>query len=331
MEIHTSEKIKGDILVFLTGQDEIEDACDLLKKRIEQAGDSIGTLECIPLYSILPPKHQQRIFNPAPPNKPNGAIGRKCIVSTNIAETSLTIDGIVFVVDSGFVKQNIYNSRTGVETLRASAISKHSAIQRAGRAGRTCSGSIFCPTQNKSFSGKCYRLYSENTFNHVMKDHTCPEILRSNLGTAVLKLKKLGVDDVIKFEFIDPPEQEALIHAQQDLYYLGALDKNCKLTKHGSLMAEFPLSPEMSKVLITSADLNCSNEILTIVSMLSAPQCFVRPNKKKKTMRQKADTIISQFAHSEGDHLSLLNVYNAYKQSEFLKSILICVTLITSR
>jgi pre-mRNA-splicing factor ATP-dependent RNA helicase DHX15/PRP43 len=164
-----------------------------------------------------------------------------------------------------------------------------------------------------------------------MKDHTCPEILRSNLGTAVLKLKKLGVDDVIKFEFIDPPEQEALIHAQQDLYYLGALDKNCKLTKHGSLMAEFPLSPEMSKVLITSADLNCSNEILTIVSMLSAPQCFVRPNKKKKTMRQKADTIISQFAHSEGDHLSLLNVYNAYKQSEFLKSILICVTLITSR
>lgn len=161
---------------------------------------------------------QQRIFEPAPPNKPNGAIGRKVVVSTNIAETSLTIDGVVFVIDPGFAKQKVYNPRIRVESLLVSPISKASAQQRAGRAGRTRPGKCF------RFVGKrgthvsttvldeCnrlvnvfHRLYTEKAFRNEMQENTYPEILRSNLGSVVLQLKKLGIDDLVHFDFMDPP------------------------------------------------------------------------------------------------------------------------------
>ena len=155
-------------------------------------GQEIGEIKCIPLYSTLPPNMQQRIFEPAPPPRPNGAFGRKVVVSTNIAETSLTIDGIVFVIDPGFSKQKVYNPRQRVESLLVTAISKASAQQRAGRAGRTK-------------PGKCFRLYTEKAFQNDMQENTYPEILRSNLGSVVLQLKKLGIDDVVHFDFMDPP------------------------------------------------------------------------------------------------------------------------------
>jgi HrpA-like RNA helicase len=139
--------IQGDILLFLTGQEEIDDACKRLQRQIEGLGADAGELKCIPLYSTLSPDFQQQIFELAPPNKPNGAIGRKVVVSTNIAETSLTIDGVVFVIDPGFSKQKVYNPRTRVESLLVTPISKASAQQRAGRAGRTR-------------PGKCFRLYT---------------------------------------------------------------------------------------------------------------------------------------------------------------------------
>ena len=181
--IHRAED-PGDILVFLTGQEEIEDACKKIKLEADDLlnadSSSVGPLICIPLYSTLPPQQQQRIFDPPPPAVNGGPPGRKVIVSTNIAETSLTIDGIVYVVDPGFSKQKVYNPRIRVESLLVSPISKASAQQRSGRAGRTR-------------PGKCFRLYTERDFMNQLEDQTHPEILRSNLANTVLELVKLGI------------------------------------------------------------------------------------------------------------------------------------------
>ncbi|KAH8371838.1 hypothetical protein KR093_009054, partial [Drosophila rubida] len=298
IQIHMCEEIEGDILMFLTGQEEIEEACKRIKREIDNLGSEIGELKCIPLYSTLPPNLQQRIFEAAPPPNANGAIGRKVVVSTNIAETSLTIDGVVFVIDPGFAKQKVYNPRIRVESLLVSPISKASAQQRAGRAGRTR-------------PGKCFRLYTEKAFKNEMQDNTYPEILRSNLGTVVLQLKKLGIDDLVHFDFMDPPAPETLMRALELLNYLAALDDDGNLTDLGAVMSEFPLDPQLAKMLIASCQHNCSNEILSITAMLSVPQCFVRPNEAKKV----ADEAKMRFAHIDGDHLTLLNVYHAFKQS----------------
>jgi len=182
--IHRAED-PGDILLFLTGEEEIEDACRKIKLEADdlmnQDPGSVGPLVCIPLYSSLPPQQQQRIFDAAPAaREPDGPAGRKVVVSTNIAETSLTIDGIVYVVDPGFSKQKVYNPRIRVESLLVSPISKASAQQRAGRAGRTR-------------PGKCFRLYTEKDFMGELEEQTYPEILRSNLSNTVLELVKLGI------------------------------------------------------------------------------------------------------------------------------------------
>lgn len=256
IQIHMCEEIAGDILLFLTGQEEIEVACKRIKREIDNLGPEVGDLKCIPLYSTLPPNLQQRIFEDPPPNKSNGAIGRKVVVSTNIAETSLTIDGVVFVIDPGFAKQKVYNPRIRVESLLVSPISKASAQQRAGRAGRTR-------------PGKCFRLYTEKAFKNEMQDNTYPEILRSNLGSVVLQLKKLGIDDLVHFDFMDPPAPETLMRALELLNYLAALDDDGNLTDLGAVMAEFPLDPQLAKMLIASCNHNCSNEILSITAMLS--------------------------------------------------------------
>nr|CAB3237833.1 putative pre-mRNA-splicing factor ATP-dependent RNA helicase DHX16 [Phallusia mammillata] len=192
VQIHMCEEGEGDVLLFLTGQEEIDEACRRIKQEVDNMGPDVGDLKVIPLYSTLPPAQQQRIFEKAPPNKENGAIGRKVVVSTNIAETSLTIDGIVFVIDPGFSKQKVYNPRIRVESLLVSAISKASAQQRSGRGGRTR-------------PGKCFRLYTEKAYKSEMQENTYPEILRSNLGSVVLHLKKLGIDDLVHFDFMDPP------------------------------------------------------------------------------------------------------------------------------
>jgi len=145
-----SEEQEGDMLLFLTGQEEIEDACKRLQREVENLGPEAGELKCIPLYSTLPPNLQQRIFEPAPPNKPNGAIGRKIVVSTNIAETSLTIDGVVFVIDPGFSKQKVYNPRIRVESLLVTPISKASAQQRSWSCWTNSSRQMFSSLYRKS-------------------------------------------------------------------------------------------------------------------------------------------------------------------------------------
>lgn len=298
VQIHMSEPA-GDILVFLTGEEEIEDACRKINKEVNNMGDQVGPVKVVPLYSTLPPAMQQKIFDPAPPPlKEGGPAGRKIVVSTNIAETSLTIDGIVYVIDPGFSKQKVYNPRIRVESLLVSPISKASAHQRAGRAGRTQ-------------PGKCFRLYTEKSFNGDLQDQTYPEILRSNLANTVLTLKKLGIDDLVHFDFMDPPAPETLMRALEVLNYLGALDDEGNLTPLGEMMSEFPLDPQMSKMLVISPRYNCSNEILSVSAMLSVPNCFLRPREAQKA----ADEAKARFGHIDGDHLTLLNVYHAYKQN----------------
>ncbi|CAN4082820.1 unnamed protein product [Withania somnifera] len=264
MQIHLTEP-EGDILVFLTGQEEIDYVCQCLYERMKGLGKNVPELIILPVYSAFPSEMQSRIFDPAPPGK------RKVVVATNIAEASLTIDGIYYVIDPGFAKQNVYNPKQGLDSLVITPISQASAKQRAGRAGRTG-------------PGKC--------------------ILRwINLGNTVLMMKAMGINDLLSFDFMDPPSPQALISAMEQLYTLGALDEEGLLTKLGRKMAEFPLDPPLSKMLLASVDLGCSDEILTIIAMIQTGNIFYRPREKQ--------------AQPEGDHLTLLAVYEAWKAKNF--------------
>ncbi|KAF3896654.1 mRNA splicing factor ATP-dependent RNA helicase [Trichophyton interdigitale] len=301
LQIHATEP-EGDILLFLTGEEEIEDAVRKISLEVDEMIREVdaGPMKVYPLYGSLSPAMQQRIFEPPPPpRKPKGRPGRKCIISTNIAETSLTIDGIVYVVDPGFSKQKVYNPRIRVESLLVSPISKASAQQRAGRAGRTR-------------PGKCFRLYTEGAFKKELIEQTYPEILRSNLSSTVLDLKKLGIDDLVHFDLMDPPAPETLMRALEELNYLACLDDDGNLTALGRLASEFPLDPALAVMLISSPEFYCSNEILSITSLLSVPQIFVRP----VAQRKRADEMKALFSHPDGDHLTLLNAYHAFKGPE---------------
>ncbi|KAL0266728.1 UNVERIFIED_CONTAM: hypothetical protein PYX00_009196 [Menopon gallinae] len=293
MQIHLREP-PGDILLFLTGQEEIDTACEILYERMKSLGPDVPELIILPVYSALPSEMQTRIFEPAPPGS------RKVVIATNIAETSLTIDGIYYVVDPGFVKQKVYNSKTGMDSLVVTPISQAQAKQRAGRAGRTG-------------PGKCYRLYVERAYRDEMLPTPVPEIQRTNLATTVLQLKTMGINDLLHFDFMDAPPVESLIMALEQLHSLSALDDEGLLTRLGRRMAEFPLEPNLSKMLIMSVHLGCSDEILTIVSMLSVQNVFYRPKDKQALADQKK----AKFNQMEGDHLTLLAVYNSWKNNKF--------------
>lgn len=202
----------------------------------------------------------------------------------------------MYVVDPGFSKQKIYNPRIRVESLLVSPISKASAQQRAGRAGRTR-------------PGKCFRLYTEAAFKKELIEQTYPEILRSNLSNTILQLKRLGVQDLVHFDLLDPPAPETMMRALEELNFLAALDDEGELTALGKLGSEFPLDPQLAVMLISSPEFYCSNEVLSIVSLLSVPSPWLRPNRERK----RADDMKAQFAHPDGDHLTLLNLYHAFK------------------
>ncbi|KAH9370938.1 hypothetical protein HPB48_012241 [Haemaphysalis longicornis] len=287
-------EIKGDILLFLTGQEEIDTACEILYERMKSLGPDVPELIILPVYSALPSEMQTRIFEPATPGS------RKVVIATNIAETSLTIDGIYYVVDPGFVKQNVYNPKTGMDSLVVTPISQAQAKQRAGRAGRTG-------------PGKTYRLYTERAYRDEMLTTPVPEIQRTNLASTVLQLKAMGINDLLSFDFMDAPPTETLIMALEQLHSLSALDNEGLLTRLGRRMAEFPLSPNLAKMLIMSVHLGCSEEILTVVSMLSVQNVFYRPKDKQALADQKK----AKFNQLEGDHLTLLAVYNSWKNNKF--------------
>ncbi|KAJ2908590.1 DEAH-box ATP-dependent RNA helicase prp22, partial [Coemansia aciculifera] len=294
MQIHLTEP-PGDILLFLTGQEEIDTASEILFERMKALGSMVPELVILPMYSSLPSETQSRIFEPAPPGS------RKIIISTNIAETSVTIDGIYYVVDPGFVKQNSYDSKSGLDQLIVTPISQAQAKQRSGRAGRTG-------------PGKCYRLYTESAFRNEMLPNSVPEIQRVNLASTVLQLKAMGINDLIGFDFMDPPPVQILIAALELLHSLGALDNEGLLTRIGRKMAEFPMAPELAKALLASVELGCSEEVLTIAAMLSSEgTIFYRPKEKQAV----ADSKKAKFHQPEGDHLTLLAVYNSWSAAKF--------------
>ncbi|XP_041068515.1 pre-mRNA-splicing factor ATP-dependent RNA helicase DHX16 [Carcharodon carcharias] len=294
LQIHVTQA-PGDILVFLTGQEEIETTCEMLQERCRRLGSKIAELLVLPIYANLPSDMQAKIFEPTP----SGA--RKVVVATNIAETSLTIDGIIYVIDPGFCKQKSYNARTGMESLIVTPCSKASANQRAGRAGRVA-------------AGKCFRLYTAWAFKHEMEETSIPEIQRTNLGNVVLLLKSLGINDLIHFDFMDPPPHETLVLALEQLYALGALNHLGELTKLGRRMAELPVDPMLSKMILASEKYQCSEEILTIAAMLSVNNAiFYRP--KDKVVH--ADNARMNFFLPGGDHLVLLNVYTQWVESGY--------------
>ncbi len=294
LQVHVTQP-DGDILVFLTGQEEVEAAAEVLTQRTRSLGSKIKELIITKIYSTLPTDLQAKIFEPTPPG------ARKVVLATNIAETSLTIDGIVYVVDPGFSKQKSYNPRTGMESLIVTPISKASAMQRAGRAGRTQ-------------PGKCFRLYTAWAYKHELEDNTIPEIQRTNLGNVVLLLKSLGINDLIHFDFMDPPPAETLIRALEQLYALGALNDRGELTKLGRRMAEFPVDPQLAKMVIVSDKYGCSEQIITIAAMLDVNNTvFYRP--KDKAVH--ADNARINFNKPGGDHLTLLTVYEQWAETQY--------------
>eukprot|EP00929_Paragymnodinium_shiwhaense_P002801 TRINITY_DN103095_c0_g1_i1.p1 TRINITY_DN103095_c0_g1~~TRINITY_DN103095_c0_g1_i1.p1 ORF type:complete len:1156 (-),score=318.59 TRINITY_DN103095_c0_g1_i1:110-3577(-) len=294
LQIHLTEP-SGDILLFLTGQEEIDTACQVLHERMQKLeAMSPPPLIILPVYSALPSEMQSMIFEPPPPGC------RKCIVATNIAEASLTIDGIFFVVDPGMSKMKMYNAKTGMDSLLITPISQASARQRSGRAGRTG-------------PGKCFRLYTEQAYRNEMLPTPVPEIQRTNLSNVVILLKAMGVNDMLGFDFMDPPPVQTLINAMEGLWTLGALDDEGLLSKMGRKMAEFPMEPQLSKMLLTAVDLRCSDEIMTIVAMLSVQNVFYRPKDKMAMSDQKK----SRFHQPEGDHCTLLEVYKGWAYNQF--------------
>lgn len=288
LNIHRCEDV-GDVLVFLPGGEEIDSVVETLSDRYEK-----DDLIIVPLYSSLPTHVQLNVFEPTPPGK------RKVVVSTNIAETSLTIEGIRFVVDSGFVKLNYFNVESGVEALVTCPVSKAAARQRAGRAGRTQ-------------PGKCFRLMTEPAFD-ALATQAPPEMQRGEISMAVLQLKSLGIEDVLHFDFLSPPSAESMIYSLELLYSLGALDGDCKLTPAGEKMAEMPLDPRMAKSLLSSWEFGCSEEMLSVAAMCSVDHPFINLRARaSQESKQRLLECVGEFVAPEGDHVTLLNIYRAFE------------------
>ena len=294
MQIHLTEP-PGDILLFLTGKEEIDTSCEIIHERMKALGPNVPELVILPIYGQLPSEVASRIFEPAPPG------ARKIVLATNIAETSLTLDGIYYVIDPGFSKQIAYDAKLGMDRLQVAPISQQSAKQRAGRAGRTG-------------PGKCFRLYTESAFQSEMLETSIPTIQRTNLANTILLLKAMGINDLLRFDFMDPPPTNTMLEAMETLYALQALDDEGLLTRLGRRMADFPMDPPLAKALLASAQLDCAEEMLTVVAMISATEnVFHRPKEKQK----QADDKKAKFHDQHGDHLTLLNVYNAWRDSSY--------------
>ena len=304
LAIHLTAPLPGDILVFMTGQEDIQATCELLAERVKALEEGTGkgiahaiavpALLVLPMYSALPADLQAQIFSAA------AAGVRKVVVSTNIAETSLTVDGITHVVDSGLCKVKVYNPKIGMDALIVVPVSRANAEQRAGRAGRTG-------------PGQCYRLYPEAAFKRDLLAAGIPEIQRTNLANVVLLLKSLGVADLRDFAFMDPPPDTVIANSLYQLWVLGALDDGGALTALGRKAVEFPLDPPLSKMMIMAEALRCTAEVATVVSMLSVPSVFFRPRDREA----EADAAREKFYVPESDHLTLLNVYNQWAKAGY--------------
>lgn len=297
MKLHLEEP-PGDVLVFFTGQEEIEFGGEQLytwMKALQRTVDiPLPELMVLPLTASMPQDVQSKVFEPTPPGC------RKVVLATNVAETSITIQNLYYVIDSGFCKQSIFDPRAGVEQLKVVPISQAQAKQRSGRAGRTG-------------PGKCYRIYTEEQYVKDFSPETVPDIMRANLFSVTLQLKAMGID-LAFVELIDCPEREAVAAALEKLRYLEALDDDGLLTPLGGRMAQLSIDPSQSKTLLTAVDMGCCQPVLTIVSMLAVQKrgVFYRPHDQQDA----ADAAKRQFDQPEGDHLTLMCVYDSWVDSD---------------
>lgn len=294
LQIHLSQP-QGDILVFLTGQDEIENVAQELVRRTNLMQNQKFKLIVRPIYSTMPAEEQNKIFEPTPEGS------RKVVIATNIAETSITIDGIVYVVDSGLCKQNSFDPIKRMESLVITPISKANADQRKGRAGRVR-------------PGKCFRLYTLNSYKEDLPETPIPEIQRSNLASVCLQLKSMGIHNLLNFEWMDSPPKETIKASIMLLYAIGALGDNGNLTSIGNKMAELPLDPTLSRTLLASESYKCTDDVAIICAMLSTSQSLFYSIKGQE---EECENRRKSFFQNGGDFFTLLHVYNEWKESGY--------------
>lgn len=339
---------EGDILVFCSGQDEIQSLITLCKRVLKQAPESLKNLTPLPLYASLPAAHQMRVFECQKVSHTNGvdnddssiirsqqpSFNRRVIFATNVAETSITIPNIKYVVDTGKVKCRTYCPKTGLESLKVTTISKAQAKQRMGRAGRVA-------------PGVCYRLYTTEEHSKML-DYLPPEIRRSSLDGVLLQMISIGIENISTFDFLEKPDEIRIKAALNNLLTLKAikattstkaanstnssnqdtsppvkkrpglgpsdetiLGVNYELTPIGKKLCLFPLSPAMSRVILAANELGCLDEVLTVVSLLSIENLFhIPPNQQSQ-----AETMLEKFHSNEGDTVMLLKVFKAFKRT----------------
>ncbi|MBN3511359.1 ATP-dependent RNA helicase HrpA [Mycolicibacterium septicum] len=277
----------GDVLVFLSGEREIRDTAEALK--------DLRNTEVLPLYARLPTAEQQKVFQPS-------RNGRRIVLATNVAETSLTVPGIRYVVDPGTARISRYSRRTKVQRLPIEPISQASAAQRAGRSGRTA-------------PGVCIRLYSEQDFESRPR-YTDPEILRTNLAAVILQMAALQLGDIAEFPFLDPPDARSVRDGVQLLQELGAFDNAGALTDVGRRLARLPLDPRVGRMILQADTEGCVREVLVLAAALSIPDPRERPADREDAARQKH----ARFADEHSDFISYLNLWNYLREQRNQRS-----------
>ena len=289
----------GDVLCFLPTGEDIDHAIRLAEDAFEE--DFIR-IELLPLYGTLPQHVQSRVFQDKLKES-----NRRIIFATNIAETSVTVPNIAYVVDTGLVKLPYFDPVTGLERLIVHETSKASAAQRAGRAGRVR-------------PGKCFRLYTEQFLLGSMRDHTPPEILRTNLTSFILTLKALGVDNILAFDMMDLPSLDALSHGLETLYSLGALDDQTNLTDLGRDLSTFPTEPRVSRMLLESLSEGCSWEVLGVAGALQVRDLFHKPHDRRQQQLLDYNQAVAEYADPSGDHVTFVNLLSAMEDEHWNES-----------
>lgn len=298
LSIHAN-KAQGDILVFLTSQDEVLSAVKECREQVRKLVKPKQNVKVLPFYGCLPTEEQIKVFDTTQTSQHT----RRIIFSTNIAESSVTIPRIIYVIDCGFSRFKTFNASSGLEIVIKSHISKASAMQRAGRAGRMGHGEV-------------YRLYTEESFEKLMMD-TPPDITRSNLCDVVLKLKAIGISNIVKFNFLTAPPSKHLCKTLEFLHALNAIDDKAELTPMGFILVEFPIDPMLTVCLLESEKYGCTEEILIIIAMLQVNNVFVKSQRGAKTLNK----MKFKFAAQEGDTMTYLNVFKFFKENNKSRSV----------
>lgn len=288
-----SSETTGDILCFLPGQEEIDKAVAILNKIIPYLDESVPRITAYPLYAALPPKDQAKVFEPLKGFK------RKIVLATNIAETSVTIPGVKYVIDCGLRKVKVWRHQLGLATLLTVPVSKASVAQRAGRAGRES-------------SGKCFRLFTEADYKQLPKQSES-EITRCEITSPILMLKQYGVQDIVNWSWLEHPGKEAIISGLKELYELGALNEQGRVTDRGRKMALLPLAPHLSNVLIHAQETQVLPYVIDIVSCLSVENLVLNPLPEERDEVNERRRALCTLGSKHGDLIMLKELFDMYQ------------------